>query len=93
MTVVNKTTESIGIIWRNPTHLLNGGVRFYVALARKSNGSEVLAGKIVPENTEASEITGLDGYTEYNIGVVVVTDDGAPFKSAEVVAMTEEGGE
>ena len=93
MTIVNRTTKSIGIIWSNPTNqLLNGGVHFYVALARKTNGSEVFPGKIVPENTTALEITGLDGYTEYKIGVVAVNSYGTPFKSADVLAMTDEGG-
>ena len=93
MTVVNRTAKSIGIVWSNPTNLLNGGVRFYVVLARKTNGSEVLLGKIVPGNTTALEIMGLDGYTEYNIGIVAVTGDGAPFKSSDVLAITEQGGE
>ena len=68
-------------------------MRFYVALARKTNGSEVLAVKIVPKNTTALEITGLDVYTEYNIGIVAVTGDGTPLKSATILAMTDEGGE
>ena len=93
MTVVNRTTKSIGIIWSNLTNQLNGGVRFYVALARKTNGSEVFYGKLVTQNTTSLEITGLDIYTEYNIGVVVVNDDGAPFKSADILAMSDEQGE
>jgi len=41
----------------------------------------------------ASEITELDGYTEYNISVVAVDSNGMAFKSAEVLVMTDEGGE
>ena len=93
MTVVNRTTKSIGIIWSNLTNQLNGGVRFYVALVRKTNGSQIFPVEIVPGNTTALAITGLDGYTEYNIGVVAVNGDGTPFKSADVLAMTDEGGE
>jgi len=38
-------------------------------------------------------IADLDEYTEYNVSVVAVGDDGMPFKSAEVLVMTDEGGE
>ena len=38
-------------------------------------------------------ITDLDGYTEYNVSGVAVDGDGMPFKSADVVVMTDEGGE
>ena len=93
MTVVNKTDKSIAVIWSNPINLLSGGISFYVVLARKTNSSSELTGEIVAANTTASKITGLDGYTEYNVGVVAVDDDGTPFKSADVSAMTEEGGE
>ena len=93
MTVVNRTTKSIGIIWNKPSNLVNGVVRFYVALARKTNGSQIFPVEIVPGNTTALEIMGLDAYTEYTIGVVAVNDDGTPFKSTDVLAMTDEGGE
>ena len=45
------------------------------------------------ENITAAEITELDEYTEYSVSVVAVGDDGMPFKSAEVLVMTDEGGE
>lgn len=45
------------------------------------------------ENITAAEITGLDEYTEYKVGVVAVDGDMIPFKSAEVLVMTDEGGE
>ena len=91
MTVVNKTARSIGIIWSNPRNLLVGGIRFYVALARKTNKSNESPGEIVAANATASEITGLYGYTKYKVGVVVVDDDGTPFRSTDVLVMTDEG--
>ena len=91
--VESKTARSIGISWGSPIDLLNGGIRFYVALARKTNGSIEPNGEIVAENITASEIKDLDEYTEYKVSVVVVDDDGMPFQSAEGLAMTDEGGE
>ncbi|KAL9986065.1 hypothetical protein ACROYT_G000134 [Oculina patagonica] len=91
VTVVNKTSKSIGVIWSNPSNLLNGGFGFFVALARTTNGSSKSFGKVLSKNTTALEITGLSGYTEYNVGVVGVDDDGTPFKSAGVIVMTDEG--
>ena len=38
-------------------------------------------------------ITDLTEYTEYKVSVVAVDDDGMPFKSADVLVMTDEGGE
>ena len=99
MTVVSKTAKSIGIIWSNPSNLLNGGIRFYVALARRTknsrrtNNSKESLGEIVAANATASEITGLFGYTEYKVGVVVVDDDGTPLRSTDVLVMTDEGSE
>lgn len=91
---MNRTTKSIGILWSIPTSLLNSGVRFYVTLARKNNGSSVSSvGKMVPANTTTSKITELEANTEYNVSVVVVIANGTVFKSADVFAMTKEGGE
>ncbi|XP_078366044.1 MAM and LDL-receptor class A domain-containing protein 1-like [Oculina patagonica] len=91
VTVVNKTAKSIAIIWSHPTNLLSGGIRFYVAFARRINSSSESTGEIVAQNTTESEITYLSGYTEYNVGVVAVDGDGTPFKSNEVLVMTDEG--
>lgn len=93
VSVVNRTTKSIGIIWSIPTDLLNKEVHFYVALARKANSSSVSAGKIVPASTTAVEITYLHAYTEYIVSVVVVNDNSTQFKSQNVLTMTKEGGE
>ena len=89
VTVVSRTARSIGISWSSPNSLLNGGIRFYVALARKINSSsEILAG-----NVTTLEITELDQYTEYKVSAIAVNGNGMPFKSAEVSVMTDEGGE
>ena len=85
--------NSIGIIWNHPNKLLSGDIRLYVALARKTNSSSETTGDIVAEHTTAGEITGLNGYTEYVVGVVAVDGDGTPFKSEYVLVMTDEGGE
>ncbi len=94
VTVVNKTAKSVRIIWSHPSDLLSGGIiRFYVALARETNGRSETAGEIVAKNKTASEITGLGAYTQYNVGVVAVDGDGIPFRSADFLVMTDEGGE
>lgn len=92
ITVISKSEKSIGIIWSQPTNLISGGIRFYVAFARRINSSSEPTGEIVAQNTTESEITGLKEYVEYNVGVVVVDGDGIPFKSNEVLVTTDEGG-
>jgi len=93
VTVVDRTTNGIEIIWNNPIHLNSGGVRFYVALARRSNSSSEPIGKIVPGNLTTSNITDLQAYTEYNISVVAVNTNGTQLKTADVLVSTDEGGE
>lgn len=93
VTVVSQTSRSIGISWSSPTSLINGGTSFYVALARKINSSDESFGEILAGNVTASEITELDEYTEYKVTVVAVDGNAMPFKSAEVLVMTDEGGE
>ena len=93
VTVVSHTARSIGISWSSPTSPINGGIRFYVALARKINSSSESFGEILTGNVTASEITELEEYTEYKVSVLAVDGNGMPFKSAEVLVMTDEGGE
>lgn len=38
-------------------------------------------------------MTGLTPYTEYNISVIAISDDGTPYKSENLLARTDEGGE
>lgn len=92
VTVVKRTTSSIAIVWSNSIHPHSGGVRFYAALAKRSNSSSERIGKIVPGNTTTLEITGLEAYTEYNVSVVVVNVNGTQFKTADVLVWTDEGG-
>lgn len=87
---VNKTTKSVGITWSSPNNLLIGGIRYYVALARNSIES---SGEVLAKNTTDLEIKDLIGYTEYDVGVLAVNGDGVPFKSADVLVMTDERGE
>lgn len=93
VSVVSQTARSIGISWSNPTSPINGGISFYVALAKKINSSSELIGEILAGNVTASEITELDEYTEYKVTVVAVDGNRMPFKSAEVLVLTDEGGE
>ena len=92
MTVVNRTTNSIEIVWSNPIHLHKGGVHFYAALAKSSTSSSDPIGKIVPGNTTTTEIMDLEAYTEYNVSVVVVNVNGTEFKTVDVLVWTDEGG-
>ena len=93
VTVVSKTAKGIGISWSSPVSLLSGGVCFYVAFATKINSSSGPIGEILAENITTSEIENLNEYTEYKVIVVAVDGDGMPFKSADVLVMTDEGGE
>ena len=92
VTALNKTAKSIRISWNSPTTLLNSGIRFYIALAKKTDSNET-DGEMVAENGTSLQITELDEYTEYKVSVVAVDSNGMPFKSAEVSVMTNEGGE
>lgn len=93
VTVVSKTAKSIGISWSSPScRLPNGGIRFYVALAKTNSSSETI-GEIMAENVTAAEIKDLEGSREYKVVVVAVDGDGTPFKSVDVLVMTDEGGE
>ena len=91
VTVESKTARSVEISWSSPTSFLNSGIRFYVLLARKINSHSI--GEIVAPNVTASEITELNEYTEYKVSIAAVDGNGMPFKSAEVLVMTDEGGE
>ena len=91
--VVSKTARTIGISWSSPISPLNGGIHFYVALVRKINSSSESVGEVVAGNVTSAEITELDEYTEYKVSVIAVDGDGMPFKSAEVLVMTDEWGE
>ena len=92
VTVVNKTASSIGVSWSNPASVLNGGIRFYFALARKINSSSESVSEIVAGNVTALEFKDLETFREYIVAVVAVNVDGTPFESAEVSVNTDEGG-
>ena len=91
VTVVNETESSIAVSWSSPASL--GGIRFYFALARKTNSSSESISEKEAENATSLEIKELEGFREYKVAVVAVSGDGTPFKSADVLAMTSEGGE
>jgi len=92
VTAVNKTTKSLSVRWADLTNHLHGGVRHYITIARNTDNG-ALSHQILPSNTTHTQITGLAVYTEYSISVVGVSGVGLPFKSVQVLAMTDEGGE
>lgn len=92
MSVVKRAVKRIGIRWADITSDLNLGLRQYIVLARK-NTSRALAGKIVPPNITSTELGALYGFTEYHITVVGINNDAVPFKSKDVLAITDEGSE
>ena len=71
---------------------LNGGVRFFVAIANSSSNN-VPVRKLLPPNITSAEITGLDPYREYNVSVVAIDGYGSPFQSPVRQEKTDEGGE
>ena len=73
-------------------HRLIGGVRFFVVIA-KSSYSSVPVKDLFSANTTSVQITELDPSTEYNVTVVAIDGRGSPFKTAALLARTDEGGE
>ena len=92
MTVVNRTSTSFTLGWRDLANQLSGGVRFYIAIVIKANGS-LTSRKLSDPNATSTVMMGLSTYTEYNISVLAISTDGRPFKSENILAMTDEGGE
>ena len=73
-------------------HRLNGGVRFFVVIA-KSSYSSVPVKKLFSADITSVQITELDPSTEYNVSVVAIDGHGSPFISTALQARTDEGGE
>lgn len=92
ITVENTTRTSIIFNWQNLTPVINKLVLHYIVQIRNKNGSDVLNAMVVNGNTTYVNIAGLSPYTEYQVSVVGVTNDGQPYKSSNVTALTEEGG-
>lgn len=89
---MNRTSTSFALGWRDLANQLSGGVRFYIAIVRKANGS-LTSRKLLNPNATSTVMTGLSTYTEYNISVLAISGDGRPFKSENILIMTDEGGE
>lgn len=89
--VTRTTNHILGVSWSDVANRLGGGVRQYIVLYRKPNSS-LTDGQIVSSNTTFLQITGLEVYTEYSIRAVAISGEGVPFRSADVLAMTDEGG-
>ena len=69
-------------------HRLNGGVRFFVVIAKSSYNS-VPVRKLFSPNITRAEITGLDPHTVYNVSVLAIDGYGLPFRSTVLHAKTD----
>ncbi len=87
----NTTQTSIAIHWPNLTPILHQPVLYYLGLIKSSNGS-ILNQDILSGNTSSVAFHGLSPYREYRLSVVGVNGSGQAYKSAKVIARTEEGG-
>ncbi|XP_015762664.1 PREDICTED: uncharacterized protein LOC107341715 isoform X3 [Acropora digitifera] len=87
VTLENKTSSSLQLQWMDINHRLNGGVRFFVVIA-KSSYSSVPVRKLFSPNITLAEIMGLDPYTVYNVSVVAIDGYGSPFRSTVLQAKT-----
>ncbi|KAL9953500.1 hypothetical protein ACROYT_G040923 [Oculina patagonica] len=86
----NTTQTSIAIHWPNLTPILHQPVLYYLGLIKSSNGS-ILNQDILSGNTSSVAFHGLSPYREYRLSVVGVNGSGQAYKSAKVIARTEEG--
>ena len=92
MSIEKRAIQSLGVRWSDLTNHLSEGVRQYIVLARRDQ-SNLPAGDIVPPNMTSLEIGVLYGYEKYNVTVVAINNNGIPFKSRVLLAMTDGGSE
>ncbi|KAL9953476.1 hypothetical protein ACROYT_G040898 [Oculina patagonica] len=90
VSIDNITQSSIVINWPNLTSILHQPVLYYFGLIKSTNGS-ILNEDILSGNTSSVGFNGLSPYREYRLSVVGVNGSGQAYKSAEVIAWTEEG--
>lgn len=89
--IVNTTTTSITISWKNFTSVLAQHILHYVVVMKNTNGS-ILNVNIVSRGTTSAAFNGLSPYAEYRVTIVGVDDQGNSYKSSEVTVWTDEGG-
>lgn len=89
--VENATTTSLAISWQNLALLMRQRVLHYFVLIKSKSGG-VMNGNIVSENTNFDVIRGLSTYTEYQISIVGVGENGTAYTGNELTAWTDEGG-
>ncbi|XP_044181061.1 MAM and LDL-receptor class A domain-containing protein 1-like isoform X3 [Acropora millepora] len=87
VTLETRTPSSLQLRWMDINHRLNGGVRFFVVIA-KSSYSSVPVRKLLSPNITRAKITGLNPNTVYNVRVVAIDDYGSPFRSTVLKAKT-----
>ena len=90
-TVENATTTSLAVSWQNLAALMGQRIFHYFVLIKSKNGG-VLNGNILSANTNFDVIRGLSTYTEYQLSIVGVGDNGTAYSSNELAAWTDEGG-
>ena len=88
---MNTTTRSITISWETLTPVLAQRTLYYVVVMKSANGS-ILNVNIVSGGTTSDVFNGLSPYTEYQVSVVGVDNEGNSFKSSDVTVWTEERG-
>ena len=89
MTVDNTARTSMTVHWENLAPLINETILYYIANAHHGNLSRaaVVSGDLLSAN-----IVGLSTYTEYQVNVIGINNNGQPYNSSNVTALTEEGG-
>lgn len=89
MTVDNTAKTSMTVHWENLAPLINETVLYYIANAHHGNLSRVA---VVSGYLRSANIVGLSTYTEYQVNVIGINNNGQPYNSSNVTALTEEGG-
>ena len=89
MTVDNTAKTSMTVHWENLAPLINETVLYYIANAHHGNLSRAA---VVSGDLRSANIVGLSTYTEYQVNVIGINNNGQPYNSSNVTALTEEGG-
>lgn len=91
VTIGNTTEKSIGIQWENLNEVLNQQILHLFGLLQTCNGT-VLNAKIMSGNMTSVVFDGLSSYKQYSVAIIGVDNNGQAYKSANITAWTDEGG-
>ena len=89
MTADNTARTSMTVHWENLAPLINETVLYYIANAHHGDLSRAA---VVSGDLRSANIMGLSTYTEYQVNVIGINNNGQPYNSPNVTALTEEGG-